>query len=511
MDKAILMDRQRIRAAILVLMMLMVTQGLCQGNPLKLTAGSIVSSQSDGKHKIRYHVFAPANYQPGVPLPMCIAFSPGGGGRGMVNNLRSSMAGVGWICVGVDKLRNGMEAELKIEMEDEVLPEILKQIPHTRLYYAGMSGGAMRCFQIAGRRKETVTGILSYGGWLGGSGQHKLKLPYCKKMRIAFINGDSDKNANGWIAADSAILRKRQCETEVFHFPGGHVMAPSSITDKAIAWMEKELNETETTELKKLYSSRKYAEAYQKAYAYSLMKSSKPQTTYSATIMPKLKTIARKQLDDIKKSSSSVDKIAVYVKSWGTRSPYAEEANKHFVDIGKKTAESIMAKESKSTKQMRWFLEHWGKQSFANPVRDEFDKKGVTVLAKLDKGKTKTSTYLKFVNYWSGCSCTKPVIERLKSKAEQSAEKLLSSTGPKSRNPASPQNIIAIKAFLKKWNGFPATESVDKRFKELAASELSAIKAMKNAFSKRNALRRFIKSFSGTPEADEAKKLLKTK
>ncbi len=511
MDKVIFLDGQRMRTAILILLIFITTGAICQASSLKLKAGNVVSSQSNGKHKIRYHVFAPANYQPGIPLPMCIAFSPGGDGRGMVNNLRSSMAGVGWICVGVDKLRNGMERELEIEMEDEVLPVILEQIPHSRLYYAGMSGGAMRCFQISGRRKETVTGILSYGGWLGGYGQHKLKLPYCKKMRVAFINGDSDKNANGWIATDSAILRKRQCEIEVFQFPGGHVIAPAPITDKAIAWMEKELNEKETEALKKLYSSRKYGEAFQNAYAYSLMKSSRPQTAYSQEIMPKLKKVARQQLDDIKKSRSSVEKIAVYVKTWGPYSPYAEEANNHFVDVGKKTAESIMASEKKSKKQMRWFLEHWGKQPFAEPVRDEFDKIGVEVLAKLDKGKAKTSTYLKFVNYWSGCNCTKPVIERLKSKAENSAQKLLAATGPKSRNPASSQNIMDIRAFLKKWEGFPAADMVNKRFKELAVSELSSIKAITDAFSKRNKLRQFIRSFEGTPEATEAERLMKAK
>jgi hypothetical protein len=63
-------------------------------------------------------------------------------------------------------------------------------------------------------------------------------------MAVAIINGESDKNANAWVADDTAALRRSSCRIKAFPFPGAHVVAPPDITDHAIAWLEEDWTKT---------------------------------------------------------------------------------------------------------------------------------------------------------------------------------------------------------------------------------------------------------------------------
>ena len=208
--------------------------------------GNVLKRTAAGPHAMTYHVYVPTTFTTAKLPPMVIVFSPGGSGSGMLGQLKDSAEKAGWLAIGCDKLKNSMEKEgIKDKeeeaMEDEVLNDIFLSIPcqTNRVYLGGMSGGALRAYWISARRKETFAGILAYGGWLGGRDfQNKLK--FCKGMAVAIINGESDKNANTWVAGDSAALRRRNCRIKTFPFPGGHVVAPTEITDKVMTWLEED-------------------------------------------------------------------------------------------------------------------------------------------------------------------------------------------------------------------------------------------------------------------------------
>jgi poly(3-hydroxybutyrate) depolymerase len=224
-----------------------------QGSPAvveQMTPGSVLKRTAEGPHAMTYHVYVPTTFTAAKPPPIAIVFSPGGSGSGMMGQLKASAEKAGWLVVGCDKLKNSMEKEgvkgkEEEDMEDEVLNDIFLSIPcqTNRVYLGGMSGGALRAYWISSRRKESFAGILAYGGWLGGQ-EKQNKLKCCKGMAVAIINGESDKNANTWVAGDSAALRRRNCRIKNFPFPGGHVVAPTEITDKVIAWMEEDWTKT---------------------------------------------------------------------------------------------------------------------------------------------------------------------------------------------------------------------------------------------------------------------------
>jgi len=68
------------------------------------------------------------------------------------------------------------------------------------------------------------------------SGEYHLKFP--RKMAVAIVNGDKDKGARTWELKDMKFLEeKARADVKLFHFPGGHVMAPSDICLKAAKWI----------------------------------------------------------------------------------------------------------------------------------------------------------------------------------------------------------------------------------------------------------------------------------
>ena len=126
-----------------------------------------------------------------------------------MEKLRPAAESAGWLLVGCDKLRNGMkDHDLEVEMEDEVLDDMFKHLPHDpkRVYLGGFSGGAMRAYGITARRTEPYAGIIAYGRWLGGPDYQEE--PYRENMSVAMINGISDRGSNMSMASSSALASR---------------------------------------------------------------------------------------------------------------------------------------------------------------------------------------------------------------------------------------------------------------------------------------------------------------
>ena len=223
-----------------------VSVGPVAGDPevVKLMVpGKVFRRTASGDHAMTYHVYTPTGFDAESPPPLIISFSPGGSGVQMVNSMKASAEKAGWVLIGCDRLSNTMkEAEpVRRKMEDEVLSDIYTVIPNNpdRIYLAGLSGGALRAYNLSARREERITGIIAYGGWLGGE-EYSTKEDYCKYMAVAIVNGDNDKAANSWIAKDEYKLKKHRCSVKHFSFPGGHVIAPASVIDEVILWLKED-------------------------------------------------------------------------------------------------------------------------------------------------------------------------------------------------------------------------------------------------------------------------------
>lgn len=202
---------------------------------LNKNAGKTISYKSDDALPTSYHVYFPKNYNAEKKHPMIILFSPSGNGKSMLNKIRQGCDTLGWIAVGCDTFRNNDPSGEFEKRFATLLPHIEKTITHDplSLYLGGMSGGALRAYGYTAQFERPWRGILAYGGWLGYAPGVKT----AKKMRVAIVNGDSDKNANFFIERDTKLLKRKRCTVKVFHFPGGHVIAPSDVTETAMRWL----------------------------------------------------------------------------------------------------------------------------------------------------------------------------------------------------------------------------------------------------------------------------------
>jgi hypothetical protein len=204
---------------------------------LALTPGQVLTRTAEGPTKVTYHIAVPETYDPARPPPLLILFSPGGDGRGMMNFARAAANKLGWMVVGADRLRNGMDEKEAAAIERDLMADVRTQVTYDRrrLFYGGFSGGAMRAYLLTMVQRDRCAGILAFGGWLGG--REKQAMPFQRRMRVAIVNGASDAGARTWEDQDRDALRRKQCEVRIFHFPGGHALPPPDILDQALEWL----------------------------------------------------------------------------------------------------------------------------------------------------------------------------------------------------------------------------------------------------------------------------------
>lgn len=198
--------------------------------------GTIKTYPAKEGQQVTFHVYYPTTYSLDSPPPILFLFSASGRGRSILGSFQQGCETLGWVGVGCDTFRNGVDDSVLDPLFTELLPIVEKTIAHDpeRFYSGGMSGGASRALHYTAKFDRPWKGVISCGGWLG----REFELDYRKKMAVAWVNGDQDKNANSWIDKDTAALEKRQCKTKVFTFPGGHIIGPPDVITDAMKWID---------------------------------------------------------------------------------------------------------------------------------------------------------------------------------------------------------------------------------------------------------------------------------
>lgn len=199
-------------------------------------AGTTKTYPKNDSQPATFHVYYPESFTPDSKLPMLILFSASARGKAILESFTPSCESLGWIGVGCDTFRNGLPDTEMDPLFAELLPIIEKTVPHDpqRLYMGGMSGGAARALHYTAKFDRPWNGIIACGGWLA----REYELKYANGMAVAWVNGDEDKNANGWVAKDSEVLKTRRCKTKLFQFPGGHIIGPPDTLTEAMRWVQ---------------------------------------------------------------------------------------------------------------------------------------------------------------------------------------------------------------------------------------------------------------------------------
>ena len=204
-------------------------------------AGKSVKETTDAGNS--FHVYYPQSYSLEKKPSVLILFSPGGGGAGIMRNFKQGADKLGWVLVGCDNLKNGQDWDEGKVIFNDLLAAIEERVDPGRLYVGGMSGGAMRAYLYTAVIERPWKGVIACGGWLGGGKNHELK--FTKKMAVAIVNGDTDKNANLYIESTKKVFERRGGKVEVIMFPGGHTVGPPDVIEKAMTFVHENTNTDE--------------------------------------------------------------------------------------------------------------------------------------------------------------------------------------------------------------------------------------------------------------------------
>ena len=199
-------------------------------------AGKRVKHQIKSTEPCSFEVYYPPSYSPDKLAPMMLLFSAGGQGAALIENYKQPAEKMGWVLVGCNGPKNGQDLAIGSKMVADMFPEIEKTVTFhdpKKMFTTGISGGATRAFMTVAEHDRPWKGVISLGGWLGRNPE-SIKLP--KNMSVAWVNGDQDNGANSYVGRDGAIVSKASGKSKLFPFPGGHVIGPSDVLEKAMIW-----------------------------------------------------------------------------------------------------------------------------------------------------------------------------------------------------------------------------------------------------------------------------------
>ena len=198
-----------------------------------------------------YALFVPADYTPSRAWPVIFAFDPGGRGRTPVERYRAAAERYGYIVVGSNNSRNGSTEIPKIlaAMTNDVAARL--NVDPTRVYLAGMSGGARVALGIALASKDIAGVVASSAGYPDSRLRKTLTFP------VFATAGTDDFNHLEMRRFDRELATPHRLAI----FNGGHVWLSSELALQAIEWMQLQamksgLTPRDNAEIDRLFAAR---------------------------------------------------------------------------------------------------------------------------------------------------------------------------------------------------------------------------------------------------------------
>jgi dienelactone hydrolase len=179
-----------------------------------------------------YALYLPSGYTPEKKWPMLYAFDPAGRGKLPVSLFKDAAEKFGFIVVGSNNSRNGIQVGPIIQA---VLEDTNGRfaIDPKRVYSTGFSGGARIAFALAGSNPGAVAGVIACS-----AGFPRTASPAPDLQFVVFATtGSEDFNF-----PEMQQLKRKMDEAAMQNrlavFDGGHEWPPANLAAQAIAWLE---------------------------------------------------------------------------------------------------------------------------------------------------------------------------------------------------------------------------------------------------------------------------------
>jgi len=200
---------------------------------------------AEGDTGASYLAYFPTSYDPSNPPPMMVYFDPAAWAEFGLEKLKPSCEAAGWVLVCPYVLNNDNLFHTR-RVESEVLWDARRRIPHnrSRVYLAGLSGGAWRANRIAHELPGEFAGVLSFGGWIGWYDEIN-RFP--DRLAVCTVNGVGDPSKVQQEPVDEWYYTQTLVRVRHVYWHGGHDIAPPGTVDVALAWFDADYAATGST------------------------------------------------------------------------------------------------------------------------------------------------------------------------------------------------------------------------------------------------------------------------
>jgi dienelactone hydrolase len=191
-----------------------------------------ISARTDSSQS--YAAYLPANYTPNKKWATVFCFDPIARGKFAVERFQAAAEKYGFIVVGSNNSRNGLEAE-----EIQKILTVFSQdanarfsVDEKRTYAAGFSGGARLAVALALACRTCVAGVIASGAGFPSSAQPSASLSFAYFGAVGF-----DDFNFGEMRELESKFNESQANYRFETFDGGHEWMNQKVAADALAWL----------------------------------------------------------------------------------------------------------------------------------------------------------------------------------------------------------------------------------------------------------------------------------
>ena len=182
-----------------------------------------------------YAIYLPTNFTSGKRLPLIYVFDPRGRGETAVEVYRPAAEKFGYIVVGSNNSRNGLDIPKLAPIIENLFEDTHKKfaIDDGRVLAAGLSGGSRVASYFAHGCNGCVFGVIGSAAGLFPNIPVSDKLPFIYFGSVGY----DDYNFLEFQQLEKQLAASH-ITSRIEAFDGGHQWPPEPLTIEAVAWME---------------------------------------------------------------------------------------------------------------------------------------------------------------------------------------------------------------------------------------------------------------------------------
>jgi predicted esterase len=217
----------------------------CSSSISQTTQSQATSTPAQAGNIIEYPdyiIYLPSGLSLTEKYPLLIALSPSADASGMIEFWKNTGEKYKWIIYASKIGRNGMDLDSTInDIASIIKKDILPSYPvdRKRIIASGFSGAGMASHAFSFLYPHIISAVIINTGMIN---EDYLKEDTYPGGKIAVFLASPEDFRYNEMKRDRDFLQNLGWNIKWIEFPGGHTMAPKTVYDEAVKWVEDEFD-----------------------------------------------------------------------------------------------------------------------------------------------------------------------------------------------------------------------------------------------------------------------------